>query len=276
MWRTMIFRCDWPSVRAARMNCCSRSDRGHAADHARHACPADEAQDDDDHRVDLRGTHARRKRGAQRNDQIKRGDGHDKFAQAHDDGVGRAGEITGDAANHHAKGERQQNADDPDGKRDLRTIKQARENVAAKLVGAEKIDGMVVVHCRTGGWKRESGRAVCICRRGQKNGAAWRHPEPGDKRNHRTIVHSAGTTKVKILEPGPDGRVEKTLVVQALIVVRRDEAGENRHEIKERSEPRRQSARFCGRLSRRQNNCHGERGEFRFGDGAGRGGFHFI
>ncbi len=46
--------------------------------------------------------------------------------------------LTGDAANHHAEGERQQNADDADGKRDLRTIKQARENIAAKLVGAKK------------------------------------------------------------------------------------------------------------------------------------------
>ena len=117
----------------------------HAANHPRHARPADEAQDDDDHGINLRGTHARRKRRAQRNDEIQRGNGHDEFAEPHDDGVRRAGKITGNAADDHAESERQQNADDADGKRNLRAIKQPRKNVAPELVGAEKKNRIIVV-----------------------------------------------------------------------------------------------------------------------------------
>ena len=73
------------------------------------------------------------------------GNGHDEFAQAHDDGVRRAGKITGNAADDHAERERQQNADDADGQRNLRAVKQPRKNVASELVRAEKINRIIVI-----------------------------------------------------------------------------------------------------------------------------------
>ncbi len=81
--------------------------------------------------------------------------------------------------------------------------------------------------------------------------------------------------EMKILEFRPDGRMKKTLVVQMLIVVRRNEAGENRHDIK-KDQNRAADHRDAPAFQPPPKQLPRRKGEFRFGDGAWRGGFHFI
>ena len=56
---------DWKQVAISQDKLLFAQGQRHAANHSRHARPANHAQDNHDHSIDLRGTHARRERVAQ-------------------------------------------------------------------------------------------------------------------------------------------------------------------------------------------------------------------
>lgn len=140
----MIFPVLCPSARREHELSLAQRQR-HAPNDPRRPGPTDKAQDDDDEQIRLRGTDLRRKRRAQGHDEIKAGDRHDQFADAHDHIVRAPAGVAGKSARQHPEGEGEGDADQSDGQGNLRAKEHARKNVPPLLVRAEQIDGMLVV-----------------------------------------------------------------------------------------------------------------------------------
>ena len=161
------------------------------------------------------------------------GNGHDEFAEPHDDGVRRAGEIAGNAADDHAERERQQDADDADGQRNLRAVKQPRKNIAPELVGAEQENRIIFVAGaeQMDGGRNQAEQFVFV--------AANKKMERLRVIRNDAINENAGALliarhdEMESLQFRPDRRMKRIVGVQAVVTVGRDETGEQRHEVKE-------------------------------------------
>ncbi len=163
----------------------------------------------------------------------KRGDGHDEFAKPHDERVSPAAEIAGDATDDHAEREREQNAYDADGQRDLRAVKHARKNIAPELVRAKKVNRILVVagaEQMNGGWNQAEQFVFFAA---NKEMYRLRVADGGlINKIVPAFCSYRGTTRWKPCSFGHVGGWKKRSRVLTVVVVRRDETGEQRHEVK--------------------------------------------
>src|SRR5450432_3991063 len=81
--------------------------------------------------------------------------------------------------------------------------------------------------------------------------------------------------QMKMFKLRPDGRMKKAVAVQALVIVRRNEAGENCDEV-EKDQNQTAEHGDAMRFQPPPEKLPGRKRGFHFGDRDGRGGFHFL
>ena len=137
-WRAMMREREAPISSAALTKSSSRSDEELGAHRARKARPVEQAEDDRDAEEDEDRAPVRRQRRRKREPERQLGQRAQDLDQALHGSVDEAAEIAGEPAERQPEDEGDDDADEADGQRDARAVDDAREQVAAELVGAEQ------------------------------------------------------------------------------------------------------------------------------------------